>query len=87
MFKKRRIRGGFVSKHFAIFATTQGADSQGHTKYAMSFNYRDNFADEIPLMMSGRISEVEEWNPASHVLPRSGGGILITPVPCSLRWN
>ncbi|GMI00821.1 hypothetical protein TrLO_g13553 [Triparma laevis f. longispina] len=76
LFKKRRIMGGYIPKHFSICANNVGKDSMGNDMINISFCYRDAERDPMPTKMNGHISEVEVWEP-QLTLPKPGGGLLI----------
>ena len=77
VYKKRRIRGGWMCKHFVIAATCRMTDN--HKDVQLSFNYRDHYHDAMEIKMRGHIDEILYWAPNDpNSLPVSGSGLIIT---------
>jgi hypothetical protein len=79
VYKKRRIRGGWVCVHFVVAATCRVEGD--HKEVQLSFNYRDHFHDPLQLKMRGHIDEILNWSPDDiNSLPVSGCGLIIACV-------
>ena len=89
VYKKRRIRGGWTCKYFAIAATcSMVEDGEDSKAVNLSFNYRDNYHEPLPVKMRGQIEEILFWTPDDeYSMPKSGCGIIINCVTDDGRYK
>lgn len=84
VYKRRKVLAGWIKRVLAICITVRkrqdGGKSRGGGENVVniSFNYRGNFVDPLPVSMKGDIISIELGLSSGGQEPRSGGGLTIT---------